>query len=279
MNRTPVLVCLVSLVLAGQLDGASSLAYRIPAVNDPGDPIVVYLDLTSDRTAIASVGSRMTYDAASVTLSTVELGAGAPASWSIIFQDTSVAGQVDVALTDQTAAAATISTPASAEMVKLTFSRIGTNCDQASFAFNAAPPDPGPPAAAFPVNHYVIYVSTTINVETATTAASSGPATGDHRFIRGNVNNRSAHALDIQDIVDLAAATFSGFIPGFDCAAAFDVNNDAGRNIVDIVALVQGIFGTTGFVIPPPTGTPGLGTADGGAIPSVLGCSDGEVCP
>ena len=50
-------------------------------------------------------------------------------------------------------------------------------------------------------------------------------------------------------------------MPAFDCDAAFDANNDGGRNIVDVVALVQGMFGTDGYVIPPPAPpTPGVGS-------------------
>jgi hypothetical protein len=261
-----------------RVEAATSLAYRIPSVADPADPIVVFLDLTSDRSNIAAIGSRMTYGATKLSLASVEVGAGVPASWSIIFQDVATPGQVDVAITDQTAAAATVSTPASSEVVKLTFSRIGTGCSQAAFDFNSAAPGAGAAAAAFPVNHYAIYVSTTIVAETATTTPASGPVTLNHAFLRGNVNNRAAHAIDIQDVVDLVATLFGGFAPSFDCQAAFDVDNDGAQNISDVVGLVQGIFGTTGYTIPPPTTSPGIVVPDGGTIPSVLGCNEGESC-
>ena len=118
----------------------------------------------------------------------------------------------------------------------------------------------------------------------ATTASASGPATDDHRYIRGNINNRSAHVLDVGDLVDLANTFFGGFVPAFVCDGAFDTNDDGSQNILDVVALVQGIFGSSGFVIPPPNATdpgpmtPGLVTVDGGSIASVLGCSEGEGC-
>lgn len=285
MVRHGVLAVLIMpLFLATPARGASSLSYRIPGVNDPADPIEVFLDLTSDRSNVASVGARLTYDPASVTLTAVDIGAGIPASWSIIFQDTTVAGQVDIVLTDQTSAAATFDLPGGLEVARLTFLRVGTNCNQSTYGFNGAAPDPGPPSAAFPENHYIIYVDTDVITEPATTASASGPVTEDHAFIRGNVNNRAAHALDIQDVVDLVSNLFAGFVPGYSCDAAFDVNNDSTRGIADVVALVQGVFGTTGFVIPPPNsanpgpGVPGVGTPDGGTIPSALGCAEGETC-
>lgn len=293
MNDSPfhrLLVAVVTLpltLLAGSttLDAATSMAYRIPAVSDPGDAIVVYVDLTSNRDNIASIGARLTYDQTMVSLSSVEPGGAVPGSWSVVYLDSSTPGEIDISMTDQTSAAATIAGPvASIEVVKLTFSRIAVDCNPSTYGYNAAAPVTPAQIAAFPQNQYIIYVTTSILLEAATTTDGSGPVTGDHAFIRGNVNARAAHGLDIGDVVDLVANLFSGFNPGYDCEGAFDVNNDSLRNITDIVALVQGVFGTAGYVIPAPNsanpgpGVPGLTVPDGGSIPSALGCQDGEAC-
>jgi hypothetical protein len=279
---------LVAVVVAGAPKAAAQgLTLRVPAVSDPASPVVVHLELTSSRPEIASIGARLTYNPAAMTLSSIQKGAGVPASWSFIFQDTAPAGEADIVLTDQTAAAAVIAGPVTnLEVARLTFTRIGVNCSPAAFAFNAAAPDPGPPASAFPKNRYVIYLQAgQITLEEVPGTGASGPATADHRFIRGNVNNRPAHALDIGDLVDLVNNLFGGFTPPFDCAGAFDVNNDGSRNILDAVALVQGVFRPSAFTIPPPNaanpgaGIPGRTGPDGGSIPSTLGCVNGEACP
>jgi hypothetical protein len=100
----------------------------------------------------------------------------------------------------------------------------------------------------------------------------------DRAFLRGNINTRSAHLLDLGDLVDLVSALFGGFSLGFDCQAALDANNDGTHNIVDVVALSQGVFGSL-YAIPPPGVTPGVAAVDGGGIASILGCLEGENCP
>lgn len=293
MNQTvkkkALLLLWVVLGLTAPAGAASGFDYRIPAVSGPAEPVVVSLDLTSDRDDIASVGVRLTYDSSLLALVGIEKGAGIPASWSFIFEDSATAGEIDVAITDQSSAAATITGPVTAiEVLRVTFDRATTSCSSAAFDFNTVAPVPGPEENAFPENQYVIYVdgvSNEIVVEAAATTSATGPAVDDHGFVRGNLNNRAAHSLDIGDVVDLANSLFGSFVPGFDCAAASDVNDDGERNIVDVVALVQGAFGTSGFVIPPPNSTdpgpgiPGVVTVDGGSIPSVLGCNEGETCP
>ncbi len=97
--------------------------------------------------------------------------------------------------------------------------------------------------------------------------------------MRGNINARTAHTLDIGDVVDLASALFNGFVLDFDCEGALDVNNDGSWNIVDVVALVQGIFRPVAYTIPPPSTSPGVSDIDGGSVSSVLGCLEGENCP
>ncbi len=285
MNRTVVL--LVVVVFAERLEGGTVVAMRTVPVAEPTSPIEVFLDLTTDRGNIATIGARLTFDAAKVTLAGMQKQAGLPSSWSFIYQDSATAGQVDIVLTDQTAAAATLSGPATAlPAVKLTFSRIGLNCTAAAYGFNAAPPGPGAPSAAFPQNQYIIYIAPggAVVLEGAGTTPASGPPTGDHGFIRGNVNNRGAHALDISDVIDVVSFLFGGFVPPYDCVAAFDVNNDGAHDITDIVVLVQAVFGSLGVTIAPPNssnpgaGIPGVAVPDGGTIPSILGCSLGERC-
>ena len=278
MKRYLVIAAL--LALTTRVDAQTDFDVRIPSVNDPTDAIEVFLDLTSARTEIASLGARLTYDSAAVTLANLAFSAGLPSNWVSIFQDTSVAGQVDIVLTDIGQTAQIIPGPVNAfEVLQLTFSRNGINCDTSAYDFNAAPPAPGPPTAAFPVNQFIIYVDGgVVATEAANSTAASGPTTGDHAFIRGNINNRSAGIRDIGDLVDLVNILFGGIPPGFDCQAAIDVNNDGSQNIVDVIALSQGVFGTSGFTIPPPGGVPGVVVGDGGAIPSVSTCAQGEQC-
>ena len=102
--------------------------------------------------------------------------------------------------------------------------------------------------------------------------------------IRGNINARSTKVLDVADVIDLAAHLFLGLDLSYACDAAIDVNNDGSLNITDLVTLVYGIYNSSLITIPPPNSTnPGLNIAgvvvsDGGSIPSVLGCADGESC-
>ena len=70
------------------------LKLRIPAVGRPADTIVVHLELQNDRGKIAAVGSRLTYDAARVSLVQLKKGPDVPSSWSVVFQETAVPGQV-----------------------------------------------------------------------------------------------------------------------------------------------------------------------------------------
>ena len=148
--------------------------------------------------------------------------------------------------------------------------------DRLRSGFNSAAPDSGASTAAFPLNHYVIYVDTVI------VAARTGPAAlakrdrSDHAFVRGNVSNRIAHRVDIQDVVTLTALLFTDYEPEFDCEGAYDVNDDGETNISDVVFLVRGIFDVSGSAIPPPKGRPGVVEVDGGDIPSELGCAQGE---
>ena len=86
-------------------------------------------------------------------------------------------------------------------------------------------------------------------------------------------------------MIDLAAYLYQGLVLDYNCEAAVDTNNDGAVDITDLVTLAQGIFNSTLITIPPPNSTnPGVGIAaavvpDGGSIPSVLGCVDGESCP
>ena len=106
----------------------------------------------------------------------------------------------------------------------------------------------------------------------------------DYAFIRGNVNNRLSHRLDLSDVIDLAAYLYSGLTFSFDCAAAKDVNNDGAEDISDVVTLVQAIFNTSGVSIAAPNfsdpgvGVPGVVVPNGGSIASQLGCAEGETC-
>ncbi len=101
----------------------------------------------------------------------------------------------------------------------------------------------------------------------------------DRAFLRGNINRRAAHSLDLADVVDLVHVLFAGRTLTFDCEAALDVNNDGAHDILDVIGLVYGVFRPQVFEIPPPTGVPGVGEPDGGSISSALGCEDGEYCP
>jgi formylglycine-generating enzyme required for sulfatase activity len=105
-------------------------------------------------------------------------------------------------------------------------------------------------------------------------------------FIRGNVSvDRADHILSLQDVVDLAAFLFANDNFTFNCDAASDTNNDGIRNITDLVTSVHGIFSTVIMAPPnflnPGIGIPGVVVPDGGTIPSILGCAEGETtaCP
>ncbi len=101
----------------------------------------------------------------------------------------------------------------------------------------------------------------------------------DRSFLRGNLDTRTAHVLDIKDLIELVNVLFTGRILTFDCEAALDVSNDGMQNIVDVVALSIGMFRPTAYTIPAPSVVPGVAVGDGGSIASVLSCNEGENCP
>jgi len=265
----------------------TQFALRTAATAGPGESITVYVDVSSTQPNIASVGTRITYDATKVDFDSFALGSGVPASWSTVYSKTDVAGEIDLVITDVSFAASTVTGPATAvEAIILTFTRSGSDCDGVVLGFNSAA---SAVTSAFPATHYVHFLdagtSSVLLQAASETTGVSGPVVNDHSFIRGNLNNRSAHILDISDVIDLAAWLYSGLVLDYDCQAAVDVNNDGSFNITDLVTQVQGIFNSSLITIPPPNfsnpglGIAGVGAADGGSIPSVLGCADGESCP
>jgi hypothetical protein len=162
-----------------------------------------------------------------------------------------------------------------------------------TFDYNTEAPVTPAEFSAFPANQYLHYIdSSTLSVvlEEPELFSVEGGSVVDHAFVRGNVNDRAAHELNIGDVTDIAAFLFTGYVPVFDCAAAFDTNDDGAHNITDLVTAVQGIFNAASVEIPPPNGDdpgtvsagvyiPGVVVPNGGTIPSVLGCEDGETCP
>ncbi len=277
MVKASVILWLCS-TMCSSLIAASSLSYSISPVASLTENISVSLTLTSNRNNVATVGTRLSYDSTRFTLESFDVGNGLPGSWTPIYQSTSP-GTIDIVLADISASASTINTPSSLEVLNLVFSRNDEDCSPANFSFNPSTPSAGPESNAYPMNHYIIYVSGNLITENATTNPATGPSLLDHSFIRGNVANRSAHSLDLQDVIDILGYLFdSNFVLSFDCDGALDVDNSGSINITDAIGLVQGLWGTAGFVIPPPNTVPGIGTADGGTIPSELGCVEGETC-
>lgn len=421
-------------VLSDPTPQQTSLLYRISS--DSRDQVKISIVLTSIRSEVTAVASRLQYESNEMSFSALSLGADLPASWHFSFQATSVAGEVDLVVAADPLTPETIATPQDIEVATVTFDRTPGNCSQSVFSFNRARPQTTPGLEAFPSNHFIEYLVSGIpQMESAVTAEDTGPiaspwsgelvvgqtacqagttvdvpvygsvscetsglrlaighdpqklqflgaspspfldslvgndlvfqATGypggyavisaafdgapqqnaqpvvlqaqehlfdlhyailpiaspgptsllnqsgfygnppvvnmyigapashpirthlvsglvdvttDHSFVRGNVNNRSAGLLDAGDVVDLVEILLGGLTPSYDCAAAADVNNDGRHNIIDVAALVQGLFGTDGFVIPPPRGAPDVTIPDGGSIPSELGCRQGELC-
>ena len=271
--------------LAAMRAGVTTFTLRAPTVLGPIEPIKVYLDLTSDWGSISSVGARLTYDSTKVNSPSIAMGSGAnvPNAWSIVYSDTSVAGKIDVVIEDANNNATKIATaPSSLEVLAVTFTRITSACNDAvAFAYNTTAGDGSNMATE---GRYIKRVNTQSNtVVEATTANNtvSGPTVTDYAFIRGNVNNRSAHRLDLADVIDLAAYLYSGLSLGFNCVAATDVNNDGAADISDVVTLVQAIFNTAGASIAAPNsflGLPGVVVPNGGTIASSLGCAEGETC-
>jgi hypothetical protein len=288
MSRIRGLLVVLLLSSTATSFASNGITYTIDPVSGLSDPIVAHVTVTTDHDMTASFGCRLTYDASGLTLTAAEVQTGTgklPASWSTIIFDTSTPGQIDLVATDQTAAHAVIAA-GTFEALKITLARKAATCATHEFGFNATRPEAGTPLEnAFPdYNQYVQYIDDgthTILTQELTETPATGPAiAASHAFLRGNVNTRDAHALDIGDVVTLANYLFRGFALGFDCQAAADVNNDGKKNITDLVTLVQGIFNSGLVHIPAPTGTPGVVAPDGGAIPSVLGCAAGEaVCP
>ncbi len=286
MIRFLALVAMTCIAMRGAVRATASFAYSSPSTADPTAPFTVTLTVTTDRTTTATVAARLTYDATRLNApaaADVVKGAGIPASWSFAFRDVGTAGQIDFVLTDQTSAAAVISA-ASFEALKITFTRKAPpSCAAVTFGFNATRPADGTPAGnAFPdANQYIHYTASSAVQTDIVDASRQTPGTGtvvDHTFIRGNVNARSAHVLNISDAIDLANMLFSG-LAAIPCEAAMDVNNDGKRNITDLVTLVHGVFNSTNVTIPPPRSAPGVVVPDGGTIASHLGCSIGETCP
>ena len=267
------------------------LRLEVPGVLGPAEPVTARLLLTAAQDRISALGARLSYDPVVMSLAGPDLivrGAGLPATWDFVFKDQPAPGCADLVVTDLTPTAATIRGPvAGLEVGRLALTRIGLGCLTADFGFNEDPPAPGAPSAAFPMNHYITWndpILHKVEIVKASTQGTNGPVMTDHAFIRGNVNNRKAHRLDLSDVVDLAAMLFSGF-PAVPCAAALDVNNDGGTNITDLITLLHGIFNAGEIAIGPPNaaspglGIPGVAAPDGGTIPSVLGCIRGETCP
>ena len=262
----------------------TSFAMRMDPVLGPAEIATAYLDVTSGHTEIASIGAQITYDPLIVSVAAVDVvpGADLPDSWTIVFLDVSVPGKVDVVVTDVTNSAVKIADPiVDFEAVKIELVQLDlVSCNPITVGFGS-----GGLAAAFPVDQYTQFESEGFVIETSE-ATPNTPATGvldDHGFIRGNVNDRASHILDISDVLDLANFLFGSFNLDFNCDAASDTNNDGIRNITDLVTSVHGVFGTVIMAPPnhedPGGGIPGVVVPDGGTIPSILGCADGETCP
>ena len=264
---------------------ATTFVLRAPTVLGPVESIKVYLDLTSDWGSVSSIGTRLTYDSSKVTFTSLAAGSGVPSSWSATYSETGTAGEIDVVIKDANSADNITSAPSSLEVLAVTFSRNAEACNDAvDFAFNATAGDGSNMETEGRYIKRVNTQSNTIVEATTTNTAVSGPTVTDYAFIRGNVNNRLSHRLDLSDVIDLAAYLYSGLTFSFDCAAAKDVNNDGAEDISDVVTLVQAIFNTSGVTIAAPNfsdpgiGVPGVVAGNGGSIASQLSCAEGETC-
>ena len=271
--------------LAAMRTTVTTFALRAPTVLGPVESIKVYLDLTSDWGSVSSVGTRLTYDSSKVTFTSLSTGSGVPGSWSATYSATGTAGEIDVVIKDSNDVDNITTAPSSLEVLAVTFSRNAEACnDPVAFAFNATAGDGTNMETAGQYLKRVNTQSNTIVEATTTDTAVSGPTVTDYAFIRGNVNNRSTHRLDLSDVIDLAAYLYSGLSLGFDCAAATDVNNDGAADISDVVTAVQAIFNSSSVTIAAPNfsnpgvGVPGVVVPNGGSIASVLGCAEGETC-
>jgi len=136
--------------------------------------------------------------------------------------------------------------------------------------------DPAPGTALVPGRYDITLtaVDSSGNSSSCTVACS----VEDRAFLRGNVNDRRAHRLDVMDLVELIHLLFGGRTLAFDCEAALDVNDDGVHAIADVLALAQSMFQSTTYEIPEPSSVPSLVVPDGGDIPSILSCNEGEIC-
>ncbi len=274
-------------LLAFETSPGTVLALHV-AVSGPADSVRVLLDVTSSLKSLESVGARVTYDPLQVELDpkAIDAGAGLPAGWAFTWKQVS-AGEADLVVGDPTAGTAAIADATEPLQVAiLTFHRLQAGCGSLPFGFSDRAPAPGPEQEAFPKPRFVTFLDAKGNELTASaTGTPTGSAgAGDHAFLRGNVNARSLHRVDIGDVVDLAEILFGGLAP-VRCQGAMDVDGSGDIDITDLITLIQGIFHPDEVTIPPPNftvpggGVPGTVVPDGGSIPSVLGCEEGEACP
>jgi len=265
-------VMILVAIMASSAEAVTNFVVKAKDSQAPGQSFEAYLEVTSDQLGVAAVGARLAYDATRLSLSNAVPGPDVPGGWSFVYSGIAP-GLVDLVITDTSILAEVINAPNGANVLTISFDRLDQDCLPADFGFNSAAPLPGAEQAAFPDNQYVLTINGSIGTDVATTAISTGPFVDDRTFIRGNLADRGAHTVNILDVVALLGALFnSAFNLGFDCQAALDVNNSGSSNIIDVVSLVQGLFNPAAPPIAPPNGAPGLGSADGGSIPSVLSC-------
>ena len=277
------------------------MALQVDDSVGPAEPVRLHLEVVDTMAQVASLGARITYDPGALSSApadiVIEKGAGIPAAWDFVYLDASTPGALDLVLADPLTETLIepAELPAALEAVRVSFRRLTPGCDALAFGFEAARPEAGSPAeGAFPESNQFIQFVDPATDAVFTDAAipaflspGSGPAAlHNHAFIRGNVNARGSHGIDIADAIDIAGLLFGGYQPPFDCPAAFDANNDGSVNITDLVTVVQAFFHPGLVSIPPPNGdmpgpgVPGAGTPDGGEVPSALGCPEGEpYCP
>ena len=126
-----------------------------------------------------------------------------------MYQETGTPGEIDIVVTDTITASRIPGPITDLEAFELVFERVDpVSCDPVQFGFNTTPPVSGVSAAAFPENNFIQFVNRCSVVETSTAAQTTvvGPVVVDHSFIRGNVNERSAHSLDIGDVAEKAGS-------------------------------------------------------------------------
>jgi hypothetical protein len=257
------------------------LELRLPAVLGPAEPIRLCLDLSAGEGEIVAIGARLSFDDDAASFGGVEPGSGLPEGWMIETGGDDAPGRVDLVLRAAGKMPRAIVGPAAGlEAACLLFERRAPGCGAIAFGFTI---DGKGDPKSFPHDPYVVFITPACRMELAAPAAAgagvAGPPVSDRAFVRGNVNNRAAGLLDIADVIDIAAFLFLGFAPGFDCAAAFDANDDGSLDITDVISLVHGLFRPDLVLLPPPQGTPRAVVPDGGKVPSQLGCAEGETCP